>query len=281
MKKLIISGDDFGLHESINDAVEIAHNNGILTSASLVVNGEAFEHALVIAKRNKNLGVGIHLTLNGERPVAPIQKIPSIIDNTGKLFEDHGEFCVKILRRKLLLEHVAIECDAQINRFLQAGLTPTHVDSHRHLHLFPPIFKILTSILKKYNIKNIRWMNIPWSDCSGTGINKIVFLLFMQYTRFLKDREYKHPDYFLGFFKSGDMDIDYLRAVLIGLKEGVTEINFHPGINNSLIGKRYGFWSEYHKWKCDWEKEFSLLLNSDIKKIIKSNNISLVTYSQI
>lgn len=281
MKRLIVNADDFGLHESINDAVEIAHNKGILTSASLSVNGDAFEHAVSIAKKNKNLGIGIHLTLIGERPIAPVKEIPSIVDKNGMLFEDHGEFCIKVLRKKHLLEHIAIECDAQINKFLQTGLVPTHVDSHRHMHLFPLIFRMLTPILKKYNIKKVRWLNIPWVDFKGMDIKKITYLFFVQYVRLLKVKEYKHSDYFISFFKSGDIDIDYLKSALISLKDRITEINFHPGKDNSLIIKRYGFLKKSYKWKCNWEKEFGLLLNSDIKKIIQANNISLVNYSHI
>jgi len=280
-KRLVVNADDFGLHESINEAVDIAHNKGILTSASLMVNGESFGHAVDIAKKNKNLGVGIHLTLNGEEPISPIKKISSIVDNNGKLLEDHRQLCKKILMKKISLKHIAIECEAQINRFFQAGLTPTHVDSHRHLHLFPPIFKILTPIFKRHNIKKIRWINTPRIDYCRINISKVVFLLFMQYTRFLKDAEYKHPDYFVGFFRSGNMDAGYLRKILFRLKPGITEINFHPGKNDNLIAKKYGFWEEYYKWGCNWEKEFELLLNFDIKKIIKSNNISLISYSEI
>lgn len=279
MRKLIVSADDFGMHESINEAVEIAHNHGILTSASLVANGEAFEHAVDIARRNKNLGIGIHLTLNGERPVAPIEEIPSIVDKSGKLPEDHREFCKRIFMKKISLAHIAIECEAQINRFFQTGLIPTHVDSHRHSHLFPPIFKMLVPIFKKYHIKRIRWMNIPWFDYSRIDIHKIIFLLFTQYARFFKYSGCRHPDYFAGLFRSGNMDIDYLSAILIRLNDGVTEINFHIGKDNNLINERYGFWREYHKWKGNWEKELDLLLSQDIKRIININNISLISYA--
>ncbi|MFH0771917.1 MAG: ChbG/HpnK family deacetylase [Candidatus Omnitrophota bacterium] len=280
--RLIVNADDFGLHESVNEAIEVAHNSGILTSASLMVNGEAFEHAAQIAKKNENLGVGIHLTLNGEKPVSPAKEIFSMVNSSGKLFENHKAFCMGVLSGKIFLNHIAIECEAQIDKFLRAGLKPTHLDSHRHLHLFPPVFKALMPILKKYDIKKIRWLNLPWSDYSKMNISKIAFMLFMQYTKFfLKEKELKHPDYFIGFPRSGDIDMDYLKSVLVRLRPGATEINFHPGKDNNLIRKKYGFWAKDHNWRCDWEREFKLLLSQDIKKTIKISDISLVSYAEI
>lgn len=280
-KRLIVNADDFGLHNSVNEAVEIAHNTGILTSASLMVNGEGFEDAVAIAKKNKNLGVGIHLTLSGEKPVSPEKRIFSIVDSNGKLFDDHIRFCIRMLREKNMLKHIAIECEAQIDRFFQAGLKPTHVDSHRHLHLFPPIFKVLDPILKKYSIKKMRWINSPWFDYGWMGIPKIIFLLSLPCTKFLKNGRYKHSDYFIGIFRSGSMDISYLKKALVRLKPGTTEIGFHPGRSNDLIRKRYGHWKERHRWGCDWERELALLVNADIKTMITANDIALINYSQV
>lgn len=278
-KKLILTADDFGLHESINTAVETAHQKGILTSASLVVNGEAFEYAVDIAKRNKNLGVGIHLTLVGEKPVSPVGKIYSIVNEEGKLFENHSEFCRNILKRKIDLKHIEIECKAQIDKFLQSGLQPTHIDSHRHLHLFPPIFRVLHAILKEYNINKIRWLNIPFFDYYKISLKGVVFLILLQYTKFLKTTEYKHPDWFVGFFKSGRIDKFYLKNVLFKLRPGITEINFHPGLDNSHIKSKYGFWQGYHGWECNWENEYAVLLDPEIKEIISSGNIELMNYA--
>jgi chitin disaccharide deacetylase len=280
--RLIVNADDFGLHESVNEAVEIAHNNGILTSASLMVNGEAFEHAVQIAGRNRDLGVGIHLTLIGEKPVSPAKEIFSMVDSGGKLFESHKAFCVGVLYGKIFLNHIAIECEAQIEKFFRAGLKPSHIDSHRHLHLFPPVFKALMPILKKYEINKIRWLNSPRYDYSKINISKFIFMLFTRYTKFLsKGKGLKHPDYLIGFFRSGDIDIDYLKRTLSRLKPGVTEINFHPGKDNDLIRKKYGFWAKDHNWKCDWERELNLLLSQDIKKMIKMNDIHLMSYAEI
>lgn len=280
--KIIVNADDFGLHGSVNEAVEIAHNNGILTSASLMVNGEAFEHAVKIAGRNRDLGVGIHLTLNGEKPVLPAKEIFSLVDSEGKLFEDHKAFCMGALSGKILLNHIVMECEAQIDKFLRAGLKPTHLDSHRHIHLFPPVFKALLPILKKYKIDKIRWLNPPGYDYCRISISKFVYMLLTRYTKFLSKAEgFRHPDYFIGFFRSGDMDMGYLKSVLSRLRPGVTEINFHPGKDNNLIAKKYGFWAKDHNWRCDWEREFNLLLSQDIRRIIEAGGISLVSYAEI
>jgi len=281
IKKLIVNADDFGLHESINESVEIAHKNGILTSASLSVNGDSFLHAVGIAKRNVKLGVGIHITLTGERPLGRVKKISSLIDTDGRLPKKYIDLCMKIFRRKISLDHVAAECEAQIVRFLESGLTPTHIDSHQHLHFFPPIFKVLDPILRKYGIKRIRTLNVPWFDYRKVDILKMGFALFTKFSRLLKDTGYKSPDHLLGFFKSGDMDIDYLANILPMVKPGVTEIVFHPGTENRLLEEKYGFWKEHYGWPCDWAREYNLLLDPGIKRIVELNNMALINYSDI
>jgi len=279
-RKLIINSDDFGLHKSVNEAIEIAHNKGMLTSASLMVNGDYFDDAVAIAKRHKKLGIGIHLTLNGEKAVAPPGKIYSLINKNGILRESHIELFKKILLRKVRVEHIAAESEAQIKKFIQSGLIPTHLDSHRHVHLFPPIYAVLIEIFKKYKIKKIRWVNIPAYDFNEISIAKLAFICLIKGTSFIKSKKFSYPDHFVGFFRSGNMDFNYIKTALQKLRPGVTEINFHPGKDDSAIKEKYGFWEQLYKWKCGWQKEFQVLINPEILKIINEKNIALINYSE-
>lgn len=280
-KRLIVNADDFGLHRSINEAIEETHRYGILRSASLVVNGEAFEDAVKIAKRNKDLGIGLHLTLIGEEPVASPDRIRSIVDTDGRLFEDHRKLCIKILKKEILLKDIIVEVKAQIDKFYKAGLTPTHIDSHRHLHLFPPIFQSIKPILQKYNIKKMRYLNIPHFEFKWPNFSKKAIALFLKSFSLLNRKKYKHPDFFFGFFDSGHLDKNYLIYLLRNLRPGVTEVNFHPGKKNEDIGRKYNIWNIYFPWRFDWEKEFKVLLEDDLKAYIKEHKIILINYANI
>ncbi|MFH1593904.1 MAG: ChbG/HpnK family deacetylase [Candidatus Omnitrophota bacterium] len=280
-KRLILNADDFGLHVSINTSVEKAHREGMLTSASLAVNGEEFEDAVAIAKRNKDLGVGVHLILTGERPLAPAEKIPSIVEDNGRLPGDYSKLCAKIFKRKINPEHIKVECETQIARFIDSGLVPTHLDSHQHIHFFPPIFKILSPLLKKYGVQRIRALNIPWYEYREIDLVKIGFAFFTRYVNVLRKTRYRSPDRFLGFFRSGNMDASYMRRVLPRIGPGVTEIGFHPGSDNLEISKRYGFLKDLHGWACDWVREYDLLMSEEMKEIVGLNNIVLINYSDL
>jgi len=280
MKRAIFNADDFGMDSSINEAVEKAHKNGLLTSASLAANGGSFEEAVDIAKRNKGLGVGIHLVLNGEKPVSPPEEIPSIVDGKGRLIEDHGMLCLGIIKGNISLAHIARECEAQITKFLDSGLVPTHADSHRHLHLFTPIFNVLDSLLKKYGISKIRSLKIPGFEFGRAGLMKAGFLFFAGLSN-PAAKGYKSPDRFLGYFNSGGLNLAYLTDILPRLGSGVSEINFHPGMDNAKLLDRYGIWKERYSWKCDWAGEYALLINPEVREIVSANGISLTNYSEL
>lgn len=280
-KSLIVHADDFGLHESINEAVENAHRKGVLTSTSLVVNGDAFEHAIEIAKRNKDLGVGLHLTLIGEKPVSPPERVESIVDAEGRLYENHIQFCLKILRKKALLKDIIVEVKAQLDKFYATGLIPTHIDSHRHLHFFPQIFYALKPILLKYNIKKMRYLNIPFFEFNrGNTLKKILAVFFKCFCMINTDK-YKHQNFFYGFFNSGHLDKNYLLYLLRKLNPGTSEINFHPGLNNHDIREKYKIWGMHLSGMPDWETEFHLLVDEELKALIRRNNITLINYSNL
>jgi len=139
---------------------------------------------------------------------------------------------------------------------------------------------VLGTILRKYGITKIRSLSIPWFDYRLADMRKIGFALFTRWSKVLKDPGYKKPDYFIGFFRSGRMDADYLEKMLARIRPGVTEINLHPGTDNSKIGERYGFLKDRYGWACNWERELNTLLSHAVKDAISANNISLINYKE-
>ncbi|MCM8790590.1 MAG: ChbG/HpnK family deacetylase [Candidatus Omnitrophica bacterium] len=280
-KRFIISADDFGLHESINESIEIGYCKGVITNASLVACGDSFDHAVKIAARNRGLGVGIHLTLVGERPLADPKKIKTIVGKDGMLFRSHMELFSKICAGLIDMEHIAIECEEQLTRVVESGILPTHVDSHQHIHALRPVFKAIKPVLNKFGITRIRGLNIPWFDFSFEDLKKVAFSVFVMASCPFRKSGFRTPDFLVGFFKSGKIGPEYLIRVIEKIKPGITEINVHPGVDNKVIKKKYGHLKKLAGWPCDWEREHASLLSPLVKDAIATSGISLVNYKAV
>lgn len=150
MIKLIVNGDDFGLTSGVNRAIINAHKEGILTSTTLMAAGLAWQEAVELAKATPTLAVGVHLTLTALRPVLPAGQVPSLTDGEGR-------FRRKLLRVPWLdRDQIETEWRAQIQRVVEAGLQPTHLDSHHHVHLLPPLMTIACRLAEEYGICGVR-----------------------------------------------------------------------------------------------------------------------------
>ena len=155
-KKLIINADDFGLNMVLNDAVFAGFKDGVLTQASLIANGEAFDDAINRVAPNCNgLAVGVHLnTYEGKS----LTDCPLLTDKNGFFNKSFVQTLVNS-NNKDFLAQIEEEWEAQILKITNAGIVPSHIDSHVHYHAIPNLFKIAVKLAKKYNIKNVRTQN--------------------------------------------------------------------------------------------------------------------------
>lgn len=135
-KILIVNSDDFGLSHSINQGIVKCFKDGIVTSASILTNGKAFEEAVMLTKEN-HLNTGIHLTLTDGQPVSKSKYIPTLVDKNTYFPRSYVDFSLPYFRLKISSKDVETEFRAQIEKFLETGLKPTHVDGHQHIHMFP------------------------------------------------------------------------------------------------------------------------------------------------
>jgi chitin disaccharide deacetylase len=154
--RLIVHADDFGLSEAVNRAVIAAHEHGIVTATSLMAGGDAFEHAVSLAKACPTLDVGVHLTLTEQRSVAPAEDVPSLVDAAGTLAPHAIRFAVRYLRGAVALADVRTELDAQIRRVIDYGLAPSHLDGHQHVHVLPGIARVVAELARNYGIRAVR-----------------------------------------------------------------------------------------------------------------------------
>lgn len=146
MIKLIVNADDFGLSRGVNHGIIDSHLYGIVNSATMMMNMAGTEHALELARKNPGLRVGIHLVLTCGKPL--LTDVPSLVDEKGN-FKSQSYL---IKTKDILLEELEREWTAQIERFLSAGIEPTHFDSHHHVHTWEELYPVVKKLSEKYNL---------------------------------------------------------------------------------------------------------------------------------
>src|SRR5256886_2323900 len=156
MKNLIVNADDLGWTEGVNRGIFDAFRGGIVTSATLLANGTAFAEAVKAAKSAPGLAVGVHLNLSDGAPVADPESVTSLLNDDGNFAEGPEGLLLKRARGGLILDEVEEEWDAQIQKVRDAGIRPTHLDGHKHVHMLPGLFEIALRLAKRHGIEAIR-----------------------------------------------------------------------------------------------------------------------------
>lgn len=152
---LIVNADDFGISEGVNKGIIEAHRRGILTSTTAMANMPAFEHAVQLARENPELGVGVHLNLTSGTPLLPPSQIPRLVRPDGRFHT--LSFVLRQLTLGQLDEgQIEAELSAQVERVMSVGISPTHVDSHHHVHMHPRLQPIAIRIARCYGIRALR-----------------------------------------------------------------------------------------------------------------------------
>lgn len=275
-KKLIINADDFGISSPVNRAVIRGWTEGILTSASLMVTGEAFTEAVELARRHPGLQVGLHLTLVQGRSVLRHEGFPSLIDLMGNFPEDPVFAGMRMFFLKPLRKQLEREIEAQIVRFLETGLPLSHIDGHLNIHMHPAVFDILCRLMPKYGISTFRLsresLGADFSISTGRVVGKAVdAFIFASLAKrclpHLQRRRISFAEEVKGLLNSGNITEGYLLKQLDTLKDGTTEIYLHPSESDSpeLPGYR----------KKD---ELEALLSGKVRELIRSKEISLCNY---
>jgi len=239
MKQLIITSDDFGLSSGVNRAVEQAWQDGILTCASIMPGGGAFDGAVDIAGRNPGLQVGLHLTLVHGRSVLPPEEIPGLVDRRGNFPDNPVSAGMRYYFDRGVRGQLEREIEAQILRVRNAGIPLSHIDGHLNIHLHPTVFSILTDLMPRYGIASMRLsqerlihnLRFNRERLIGKLAERIIFGALSDHARSRLDRMgIGYAAEVKGVLNSGRMTERYILSILDGLKDGLTEIYFHPGL---------------------------------------------------
>lgn len=231
---LIVTADDFGLHESVNEAVEQASRAGILNAASLMVTARATKDAIRRARMLPNLGVGLHVVLADGWSTLDAQLIPEIADPTGRMHSDMFRKGVRFFFKSGARRQLEAEIRAQFAAFARTGLTLDHVNVHKHFHIHPTILNILLEVGRDYGMPAMRVPHEPfWFAARSAGVLPgIAQASLSPWIALMKHRLRRarifHNDRIFGLAGSGAMDEAGLLAILARLPPGVSEIYLHP-----------------------------------------------------
>lgn len=238
-KQLIITSDDFGLSKGVNRAVEKAWQEGLLTCASIMPGGAAFEDAVAIARRNPGLQVGLHLTLVQGKSVLQPAQIPGLVNEAGEFGDNPVAAGVRYFFNKGLYKQLLREIEAQIQRVADAGIPLSHLDGHLNIHLHPTVFGFLIDLMPRYGITSFRLsrerlahnLRFDKQRRLGKAVERAIFGALAGHARPHLDKlGISYAGEVKGVLNSGRMTEEYLLNILDGLNEGLTELYFHPGI---------------------------------------------------
>ena len=281
MKRLIVNADDFGLHESVNRGIYKAHTQGIVASTSLMAGGCAFEDAINIKRSCPDLGVGVHLTLVGGCPVVPADQVASLVDDQSCFCSSYPVFLSRFLRGNIRLAEVEQELTAQIEKVLAARVTPTHLDSHQHLHVVPGIAGIVLNLARRFSIRSIRIPAEPLMFFGGKvpSIGRLIgrtglTVLANRFRRQAVGAGFLVTDHFFGMLSGGQMDEPTLRSILQKLPEGDSEIMVHPGELDSALAAKYS-------WGYHWDDELQALCSDRATAAVQQQKIQLISYREL
>jgi hopanoid biosynthesis associated protein HpnK len=275
-RKLIINADDFGLSTAVNQAVIRGWQDGILTSASLMVTGAAFDEAVELARQNPGLQVGLHLTLVQGRSALEHRGFPALTDREGNFPADPVMAGMRMFFLKALHQQLRSEITAQLERFAATDLPLSHIDGHLNIHMHPTVFDILCPLMPKYGIDTFRLsserlaneLRIAANRRLGKAIDAFIFgRLANRCRKELALRRIGFATEVKGLLNSGNITEAYLLKALDTLQEGVTELYLHPATADNPLLPEYQLTAE-----------LAALLSAPVKEKIALRGITLCNY---
>jgi chitin disaccharide deacetylase len=270
-RRLIVNADDFGRSHSINEAVIRAHREGILTSASLMMNEPACAQAVTLAKENPRLGVGLHLTLLCGHSALPPESIPGLVNDRGEFSSNPVAAGFRYFFLRGLRDQLRREIRAQLARFKETGLPLDHVNGHLHLHLHPVLFPMILAEVEGFGIRHVRltrdlfWLNSRlargrWSYRAAHAI--IHHILSARARAPLRQRGIKHARVTFGLLQDSRVDETFVLKLLERLPAGDSELYSHPSLDK-------------------FKHEFDALISRRVKEQVKRHGLELIRYQDL
>jgi len=288
VRRLIVNADDFGLTAGVNRAIVEAHTRGIVTSSTLMANGGAFEDAVRLAKTVPRLSVGCHVVLIDGEPVCDAKSLPSITPKKGasaRFRDSLKSFAASALTGRLNAREIEMEVTAQIRKLQSAGIRVSHLDTHKHTHLFPSVLRPLLRAAQACGVRAIRNPFGPRKPLkSGELLThpglwtryaevKALRSLSARFNRAAKREGLLTPDGTLGIVVTGSLDEKLFRAIAAIIPEGTWEFVCHPGYNDEDLK------SANTRLRESRETELRVLTMPEAREVLLAQGISLTSYN--
>ena len=260
MKRLLVNADDLGLSQPISEGIFEAHRDGIVTSASIMATGRAFDHAAEQSRAHANLAIGLHFSLV-EEPWLTTQQ---------PMAHDYADFARSLFTGRIRLAQIERELRAQLERCAAQGLALTHIDSHQHVHALPGVLGLVIRAAKGAGIPRVR---VPLDSPFRPGKSRsarfagktALCLLSLPAQNVVRNAGLRTTDRMLGLFESGSLTEARLLAMLEHLEDGTTELMCHPGHTDPA----------YAHWNFHWEEELRALTSPAVRARIQARGITL------
>jgi predicted glycoside hydrolase/deacetylase ChbG (UPF0249 family) len=255
LKRLIINADDFGFTPDVNAGIIHAHREGVLTATTLMANGDAFDEAVRLARQTATLDVGCHLVLVQGASLVTGRPLPETV----------RQLLLALARRQI---DVFRELRAQIEKILSAGLRPTHLDSHKHTHALPGIFRLVVRLAHEFSIPYVR---LPF-DATLPLARMSCDIARRHYCQWTRGYNVCMTDHFTGFRLTGSLTEKTLAATICSLHDGITEFMCHPGfVGPALLQART-------RLKESRLRELEALTSPRIRELIAAQGVQLADF---
>lgn len=284
MKGMIVNADDFGFTCGVNAGVIRGFRDGIITSTTIMANGRAFDDAVDCAKKNPELGVGCHLALVDGVSVEKPSAIPSLADNEGRLPATVALLTSRLLAGAVQGDDIARELRAQITKVLNAGLNPTHLDSHKHTHSHPRVMEQVARVADEFGIRKVRkpFENAGalvrsafadgWSSFKQSMTALAARTGAPRFQNLAQSHGLRTPEYFWGVAATGRLNRELILAMIESMPHGVSELMCHPG--------QYDDELEHSRTRLKREREVELeaLTDPAVRGAVEQQGIKLMDY---
>jgi hopanoid biosynthesis associated protein HpnK len=245
-RQLVITADDFGAAEAVNEAVDIAHQGGVLSAASLMVTGAAAADAVRRARETPSLRVGLHLVLVEGRPCLPANRVPHLTDADGTFHDNMAASGAAMFFHPSARAELAAEIEAQFAAFAATGLPLDHVNAHKHFHLHPTIAGLILKIGPRFGMRTVRAPLEPEAPLRlaepATRVRGDPARLFARALRGrIRAAGLRAPDQVFGLRWSGAMTEPRLAGIVRALPPGLSEIYLHPATHGDFEGAAPGY----------------------------------------
>jgi len=287
LRRLIINADDFGLTPGVSRAISETHQRGIVTSTTLMANSRSFDDAIASAKSMPRLSVGCHVVLVDGEPILARERVPTLLAGGSRFRNGFGDIAKSALCKKINAAEVEAEVTVQIQKVQNAGLTVSHVDSHKHVHMLPQIGAAIVRAAHACGVRAIRNPFVPlkplalahllrrpklWTRYTET---KILRRYHRQFRQLASEAGMVTPDGSFGVISTGALDLNLFRAIVGSIPDGTWEFVCHPGYVDEALG------TIRTRLRESREKELQVLTSEEARQMLAEHGIELISYADL